>query len=326
MTTKARHLRELLDSGELLIMPAAFDALSARVIEQVGYRAVFAGGQAIANALLGLPDYGYLGLTDMAMVCRNIGRVTTIPLFVDADTGYGTAVHVRHAVREFEQAGVAALFIEDQEAPPRAGHVAGRALISTEEMVGKIRAAVEARRDPDLVIGARTDARGVFGPDEAIARANAYAAAGADLTFIEGPLSLEEMSRFARDVTSRYKMINMGGAATHRTTPRPPLADVQAMGYAIAFFAANCIRSATKGLWDYLVALRDRGSAADLDFIATVEGYPFENWYAYTGYEELRQLEEQYLPAGPLARRYQQAQPGYYVPSTRDGNGNQPER
>ncbi len=319
--TKARRLRALLDSGELLVMPAAYDALSARIVEEVGFGAVFLGGQPIANTLLGLPDYGYLGLTDVAMVARNMARATALPVFVDADTGYGTAVHVLRAVQELELAGVAGLFVEDQETPPRAGHVAGRALVSTEEMVGKVRAAVDARRDPDLVIGARTDARGVYGPDEAIARANAYADAGADLTFLEGPLTIEEMARFAGEVRSRYKMVNMGGASLHRTTPRPPLDEVRAMGYQIAFFAANCLRSAAKGLWDYLVDLRDHGSQADLDFIASVRGYPFESWYAYTGYENIRRLEERYLPADAVAQRYSQAQDGYYVPPGVDGAG-----
>ncbi|MGH2561797.1 MAG: isocitrate lyase/PEP mutase family protein, partial [Thermomicrobiales bacterium] len=227
-------------------------------------------------------------------------------------------------VRELESAGAAGLFIEDQDWPPRGGHVAGRGLISTEEMAGKVRAAVDARRDPDFIIGARTDARGVLGPDDAIARANAFADAGADLAFIEGPLSLEEMARFSREVHSRYKMVNMGGASFHRTTPRPPLSEVQAMGYSVAYFAGNVARSAAKGVWDYLSDLHERGSDADLAFIESVKGYPFEDWYSYTGYDRMRLYEERYLPAAMVAGRYAQAQPGYYVPSANGGDGRLP--
>lgn len=312
--SKPEALRGLLEGGDLLLLPAAFDALSARVIEAVGYKGIFVSGQAVANHLLGLPDYGYVGLAEMGMVCRWINRVTTLPLFVDADTGYGTAVHVVRTVQELEEAGAAGLFIEDQEAPPRAGHVGGRRLISTEEMVGKVRAAAEARRNPAFVIGARTDARAVEGPDAAVTRANAYAAAGADLTFVEGPLSIEEMRRFAADVRSHYRLLNLGGAAAHRTTPRPPLEEIRAMGYQAAFFAANCSRAAVKGLWDYLVTVQREGSEADVSFIESLRGYPFENWYAFTGYPELRELEERYLPAESVAERYAATLGNYYVP------------
>jgi len=312
--TKGRVLRDLLASDDLLLMPAAFDALSARIVEEVGYEAIFVSGQAIANHLLGLPDYGYAGLHETAMVVRWMSRATMLPLFVDADTGYGTAVHVLRTVRELEDAGAAGLFIEDQEAPPRAGHVGGRKLVSTEEMVGKVRAAVDARRDSSFVIGARTDARSVEGVEAAIERANAYAAAGADLTFIEGPLDLEEMRRFAQEVRAPYRLLNMGGAAAQRTTPRPPLEEIRTMGYQAAFFAANCSRAAMKGLWDYLHAMRERGTAADLAFIDGLRDSPLENWYQFTGYVWLREQEERYLPHGEMARRYAATQGTYYVP------------
>jgi methylisocitrate lyase len=181
-------------------------------------------------------------------------------------------------------------------------------------MVGKIRAAVDARRDPAFVIGARTDARSVEGADAAIERANIYAAAGADLTFLEGPLDLEEMRRFAQDVRVRYRLLNLGGAASYRTTPRPPLDEIQAMGYQAAFFAANCTRAAMKGLWDYLSDVRERGTAADLAFIDSLRSSPLENWYEFTGYPWLREQEERYLPAGEMARRYAETLGTYYVP------------
>jgi 2,3-dimethylmalate lyase len=312
--TRGRELRRLLDSGDLVVMPTAYDALSARIVEMAGFHTVFASGQAITNAVLGLPDYGYLGLTDLTLVCRRMNGASALPVFVDADTGFGTAVHVMHAVRELYAAGAAGLFIEDQSAPPRAGHVAGKELVSTAEMCGKIQAAVDARPDPSFVIGARTDARGVEGVQSAIDRANAYADSGADLTFVEGPLSIREMERFGSEVRSRYRLVNMGGAASHRTTPRPPLPQVQAMGYHVALFGANCIRSAVLGLWQYLEALREGGSQADLDFIERSKGTPFDNWYEATGFAEIRTLEAKYLPPGLVQSRYLQSQEGYYVP------------
>jgi 2-methylisocitrate lyase-like PEP mutase family enzyme len=318
--TRGQVLRDLLESDELLLMPAAFDALSARIVEAVGYQAIFVSGQAVANHLLGLPDYGYVGLHEMVTVCRWMSRATALPLFVDADTGYGSAVHVLRAVREVEDAGAAGLFIEDQEAPPRAGHVGGRRLIAMEEMVGKIRAAVDARRAPAFMVGARTAARSVEGAEAAIRRANAYAAAGADLAFVEGPLDEEEMRRFAQEVRVRYRLLNLGGAASQRTTPRPPLGEILAMGYLAAFFAANCSRAAMKGLWDYLSGVRERGTAADVAFIESLRGSSLENWYEFTGYPWLREQEERYLPAGETARRYAETLGTYYVPPPPDTN------
>jgi 2-methylisocitrate lyase-like PEP mutase family enzyme len=308
--------KELLDRDEILMIPAAFNALSAKLVEEAKFDAVILGGQVLTVSLKALPDYGYLNLTDMVASCRAVRSATNLSIFVDADTGYGNAVNVIHTIRELEAAGAAGLFIEDQQAPPRCGNVAGRELISTEEMIGKIRAAADARTDPDLVICARTDARGVYGPDEAILRANAYAEAGADMTFVDGALSVEELRRFAEEVESRYKLVNLGGAAKHRTTPRPPIAELQEMGYDAVLFALNCMRASVKGLWDYLVDLRERDSAADVDFIDSLVGYPFESWYDYTGYGETRRQEEAYLPAEEVERRYAIAQSGYYVPGS----------
>lgn len=311
---QSSRFRQLLDADEILLMPAAFNALSATLIEKAGFEATILGGQVLTTSVKGLPDYGYLNLTDMVQICHSVRNVTDLAMFVDADTGYGNAVNVVNTVRELELAGAQGLFIEDQQSPPRCGNVAGRELIEADEMVGKVRAAVSARESDEFIICARTDARGVLGPDEAISRANAYAAAGADMTFVDGPLSVEELERFATEVESRYKLVNLGGAAKHRTTPRPPVADLQEMGYDAVLFALNSVRSAVKGLWDYLVDLRANGSQADLDFIASLEGYEFESWYEYTGYGTVRELEDEYLPAADVTRRYSQAQEGYYVP------------
>jgi methylisocitrate lyase len=194
--------------------------------------------------------------------------------------------------------------------------VAGRQLVGAEEMIGKIRAAVDARTDSSFVVCARTDARGVYGPDEAVERVTAYAAAGADMTFVDGALSVDELRRFAREVDSPYKLANLGGAAKHRTTPRPRVAELREMGYDAVLFPLSPIRAAAKGVWDYLVDLRSRDSDADLDFIAGLAGYPFEDWYAYTGYGNVRKLEDEYLPAEEVKERYAAAQAGYYVPGS----------
>ena len=162
--SRAKRFRELLDADEVLMVPAAFNALSAMLIEQAGFKATIMGGQVLTVNSKGLPDYGFLNLTDVVQAVRPVADVTDLCIFVDADVGWGNAVNVVQTTRELEATGAAGMFIEDQQAPPRCGNIAGRELISEEEMVGKIRAAVSARRDPDFVICARTDARGVYGP------------------------------------------------------------------------------------------------------------------------------------------------------------------
>jgi 2-methylisocitrate lyase-like PEP mutase family enzyme len=225
----AQRLREQLATPGLLVVPGAYDALGARLIEQAGFGAVYMTG-AGTSAARGYPDFGLLTLTEMvdnaALMARSIG----VPLIADADTGYGNELNVTRTVREYESRGVAALHIEDQVAPKRCGHLDGKEVVSRDEFVSKIRAAVEARRGKDLVIIARTDARAMLGFEEAVWRANAALDAGADMAFVEAMQSLEEVAAVPRRVHGPC-LLNMvpGGR-----TPLNDMREAEALGYRLA--------------------------------------------------------------------------------------------
>ena len=197
---RTTRLRQLLAAPEILVMPGAHDALSARIIEQAGFAALTCGGYSATASLLGQPDTSLLGLTEMAEMYARLCEATSLPLLADADTGYGNVTNVARAVRAYERAGVAGLFIEDQVFPKRCGHMAGKAVVPLEEMLGKLKSALDARADTDLVIMARTDALAVNGIDDAIERAQACREAGADLLFVEAPTSVAQMLSLARGV------------------------------------------------------------------------------------------------------------------------------
>jgi 2-methylisocitrate lyase-like PEP mutase family enzyme len=202
MKRSTTRLRALIARGPTLYVPGCYNAMSARVLESAGFEAIYMTGYGTSLSLTGLPDVGLTSMSEMVANARYIASAVGIPLIADADTGFGNAINVIRTVREYIGAGVAGLHMEDQVSPKRCGHVAGRLVIPMEEAVGKIRAAVDARNalDPDFVIIARTDARGASGGslDEALRRANAFLAAGADLAFIEGPTSAEEVRRIVK--------------------------------------------------------------------------------------------------------------------------------
>jgi 2-methylisocitrate lyase-like PEP mutase family enzyme len=225
----AQRLREQLATPGLLVVPGAYDALGARLIEQAGFGAVYMTG-AGTSAARGYPDFGLLTLTEMADNAAVMARSIGVPLIADADTGYGNELNVTRTVREYESRGVAALHIEDQVAPKRCGHLDGKEVVSRDEFVSKIRAAVEARRGKDLVIIARTDARAMLGFEEAVCRANAALDAGADMAFVEAMQSLEEVADVPRRVHGPC-LLNMvpGGR-----TPLNDLREAEALGYKLA--------------------------------------------------------------------------------------------
>jgi 2-methylisocitrate lyase-like PEP mutase family enzyme len=224
-------LRERLSTGELIVAPGVFDGISASLVAKMGFAAGYLTGAGVAAAGFGLPDIGLLTLTEMAERARMLTRVLgTVPLIADADTGYGAPLNVVRTVREYEAAGVAAIQLEDQAFPKRCGHLPDKELVSAEDFVAKLHAALDARTDPDLVLIARTDARGPLGLDEAIARANTYASAGADVIFVEAPQDAGEIERIANEVNGPL-LINLviGGLTPSRSTRR-----LQELGYAIA--------------------------------------------------------------------------------------------
>lgn len=192
MRTTTR-LRKLLEGPRILLAPGAYDALSAKLIQQAGFEAVYMTGAGVTISLLGESDVGLTTMTEMVDQARRIVAATDLPVIADADTGYGNALNVMRTVREFERAGLAAIHLEDQAAPKKCGHFEGKRLVSAEEMAGKIAAAVEARRDTDFVLIGRVDARAIHGIEEAIRRGQIYRKAGADVIFIEAPASSEEL-------------------------------------------------------------------------------------------------------------------------------------
>jgi len=302
--TKRRALRALLDSGELAAVPGAWNALSARLVEEAGFPAVYMTGSGVANTLLGKPDVGLLTMGEMTMMAHYLAEAVSVPVISDADTGYGNAINVMRTVREFEASGVAAIHLEDQVNPKRCGHIQGKELVPREEMEGKIRAAADARRDDGLVIIARTDARGPAGLDAAIERANRYREAGADMVFPDALLSEEEFETFARSVPGP-KMMNMGGYAARRTTPKMPLERIARIGFNVVIFPLAVLRAGARAERDFLAGLRARGTAFEREHIETLKGDPMENWYEFTGIGGIRALEARYLPEDHMGRKYE---------------------
>ncbi|HEX5226240.1 MAG TPA: isocitrate lyase/PEP mutase family protein [Bryobacteraceae bacterium] len=227
--SKASELRALLRDDRILVAPGAYDCITARLIEQAGFSAVYMTGAGTA-ASRGYPDYGLITMSEMVENAGRIAAAVKIPVIADADTGYGNELNVTRTVREFEQRGVAGIHIEDQGFPKKCGHLENKTIVPLEEYVAKIRAAVAAKRDPDFLIIARTDARAVLGFEEAIRRANAALDAGADMAFVEAPQSLEEV----RDVPRLVRGPCLLNIVWRGKTPDVSLVDAQAMGYKVA--------------------------------------------------------------------------------------------
>jgi 2-methylisocitrate lyase-like PEP mutase family enzyme len=254
MSTRRRAFRQLVERRQGLVVPGAYDALSARLVEQAGFPAVYMTGFGVSAARLGLPDLGFAGLAEMVDQARSLASAVSIPLLADADTGYGNALQVRRTVQQYELAGVAGLHLEDQVAPKRCGHLAGKQVVPAEEFVGRIRAAVEARTDPDLLIIARTDAIAVTGFEDAVRRAEAAAAAGADVLFVEAPTTEAEIAALPRRL-DRPLLFNY---APSGRTPLVPFARLRELGYAVVIVPVDLLFAATRAMQRYLAELRER--------------------------------------------------------------------
>ncbi|HKN27770.1 MAG TPA: isocitrate lyase/phosphoenolpyruvate mutase family protein [Roseiarcus sp.] len=247
-------LRDMLACDRGVLLPGAPNALAARVIADLGFKAVYLTGAGLTNMHLGLPDLGFMDLSQVADHTMAIRDVVDLPLIVDADTGFGNAVNVTHAVKTLERAGASAFQLEDQHAPKRCGHFAGKELIPAAEMVGKVRAAVDARRE-GMVIIARTDACAVEGFEAAIDRAQGYIAAGADMTFVEAPETLEDLKAVPKRLGAP-QLLNMvlGGK-----TPIIDAAEATRMGFVLVLYANAALQGAILGMQTALKALRDKG-------------------------------------------------------------------
>ena len=261
------RLRELLRAGDVVVAPGVYDGLSAKLVARAGFPAAYATGGGIARSM-GYPDLGLLSVSEIVDRLANIVEHAGVPVIADADTGYGNALNARRAVREFERAGVAALHLEDQTFPKRCGHYDDKSVVSTIEMSQKLRAARDAMTDPDLILIARTDALAIEGLDAAIERAHAYAEAGADVIFIEAPVSLAQIEAIAQRVP-QPKLINMfqGGK-----TPLVPVDRLRQLGYQIVIIPSDLQRAAIHAMEETLAAIRrDGSSAAVVDRMASFE-------------------------------------------------------
>ncbi|NRQ48859.1 isocitrate lyase/PEP mutase family protein [Aeromicrobium stalagmiti] len=263
MTTPHR-LRELINrEGGPILLPGAPNALTARVIEQAGFEAVYVSGAGLTNTYLGMPDLGLLSVTELVGHVAAMAEAVSIPLVVDADTGFGNALNVQRTVRQLERAGASAIQLEDQVSPKKCGHFAGKDVVSQQEMVGKVHAAVDARLDEDLLIIARTDALATEGLEAACERAAAYSEAGADILFVEAPRTREQMDYIVRNVPG-FHMANMVEGGLTPLTSRDELGEI---GFSIALYANAAMRGAVAGMrlvMDHLAQHGDTLGAADL--------------------------------------------------------------
>ena len=282
------RLRELLAGPGPVVAPGSYDALSARLVEQAGFDVVYMTGFGSTASLIGRPDVGLLTGTEMIDNARRIVAAVDVPVIADADTGYGNAVNVVRTVAGYEQAGVAGIHLEDQVMPKKCGHMSGKAVIGTDEMVGKIAAAVAARRDPDLVLIARTDAAAVEGLDAAIARARAYADAGADLLFVEAPTSEDAIARVAAELHGVAPLV-FNWAEGGRTPPLT-LDRIAELGFSLVLFPIGTLLAATAGIRALLATLRADGTPA-----AALPGLPtFDGFTDLIGLPEIRDLEQRF--------------------------------
>ncbi len=285
---KTTRLRNLLKQPGIIVAPGAHDACAAKIIEQThGFQAVYMTGSGTAMSLLGEPDIGLLTMTEMVNQARYLADAVSLPVIADADTGYGNAINVIRTVREYERAGVAAIHIEDQIAPKKCGHFEGKEVISENEMVGKVKAAIDAREDPDFLIIARTDARAVLGFEEAIKRAQTYAEAGADAIFFEAPQSLEELRIIVRSINAPL-LVNMDEGTR---TPLLTVKELEEMGFKIVIFPRSAPCAAVKSVQELMELLKETGTTKSfMNRIIT-----FEERNLITGLAKYRKMEKKYL-------------------------------
>jgi len=286
---RSTQLRKLIKGNRIIVAPGAFDALSARLIEQAGFPAVYVTGAGVASSRLGVPDIGLTTMNEVLETAKNIVSVTNIPVICDADTGYGNALNLMRTTQDFERIGVAAIQVEDQITPKRCGHTEGKQLVSMEEMVKKIEAFRYAKQTEDFVLIARTDAIAVNGFEDAIERARAYAQAGADVLFVEAPRTIEEMKRIPEllsDVPLLVNMVEGGGK-----TPLLPVRELEAMGFRIAIYPASAWMAAIKAIQGVLRELKEHGSTDGF----SEHMVSFQEMFEVVGLAQYRALEAKYL-------------------------------
>ena len=280
---RSTTLRKMLEGPEIIVLPGAYDALSARLAEQAGFDAVFTTGFGFAAATLGAPDYGLMTMSEIMDRTRHISRAVSIPLVADMDTGYGNELNVIRTIEECVEAGVAGVILEDQQWPKKCGHFEGKRVIPAEDHASKLKAAVHARGGDDLVIIARTDARAPLGFDEAVRRGNLYRDAGADVVFVEAPQSVEELSGIAANVPNAPLFANMieGGK-----TPLLSSAELQALGFKMVVYPLSALFSAARAIGNIYRALKEEKTTKSLQD-TLVSFHDFEEIVGVPHYKEV---------------------------------------
>jgi 2-methylisocitrate lyase-like PEP mutase family enzyme len=279
------RLRKLLSQPDMIVAPGAYDGITARLVEQAGYPAVYMTGAGTSMAR-GFPDFGLLDMSEMVENAAVMARTVGIPLIADADTGYGNELNVTRTVREFEGRGVAGIHIEDQVSPKRCGHLDGKEIIPAPEFIAKIRAAVAARRDADFLIVARTDSRGVAGFDEAIARANSALAGGADMAFVEAVQTPEELAAVPQRVNGPCLLNVVPGGKT----PSVTMAEAQALGYRLAILPGLILRAVMLAADQALRAMKETGVSA-----AAPRGVGVTDTFRRFGADEWNALRQRFV-------------------------------
>ena len=308
--SKGRLLREALTKKPYLLTPGITTPLHAMIVEKIGFDFVYVGGYDVSLTLLGVPDVGLITETEMLGNARNIARAVALPVIADVDTGYGNAINVIRTVQDFEAAGVAAIHIEDQMSPKRCGHVAGKVVVPVEEAVGKLQAALDARRDKDFMIIARTDAVSAAGGglDEAIRRGKAFAHIGCDVVWAEFPTAdLELPRKFAQEMRREYPKIPLYlnySANLKWGESKARFEDFAEMGYRIMHVSLAGMRTAMQGMWDYATDLKARGAQAEIDFQKRLATHPMGAFHQFAGFPEMKALEEKFLPTDEVKKKY----------------------
>ena len=279
-------LKQLLERDQILVVPASYDMVSARIVERAGFEAVYVSGYGHAASHLGLPDAGLISFSEMLERVHNLVRSVSIPVLADADTGFGGVINVRRTIEEYEWAGAQAIQIEDQEIPKKCGHTSGKRLVDAGEMAKKIEAAVASRRSDQFLIIARTDALSVLGFDEAVRRGKLYEAAGADILFVESPLNLQQI----RQIPPAFVRPVMINQIERGKTPLLPVQELQLLGYKIVAYALTALMASVGAMQKTLQCLRQTGSTEGyLNEVAT-----FEQLDELLGFPEVRAWEKRF--------------------------------
>ncbi len=283
------NLRKLLESKDILVCPGAYDALSARLIEVVGFECVYMTGFGTAASMLGYPDVGLITMSEMVDNVKRIVRAVNVPVIADADTGYGNPINIIRTIQEYEDAGASGLHIEDQTFPKKCGHLTGKELIPLEEMVEKIRAARDAKRNPNFLLIARTDAIAVEGIDSALERAKEYYKAGADMLFVEAPENIEQIERIAKELRGIPLLYNWAGKGTR--SPLVELKTLRELGYKLVIVPVATLFAAFKAMKEVLERMKIDGLPLGvLDKMVS-----FNEFIEFIGVPEVQKLEQKYV-------------------------------